>query len=83
MGSNTDAWDYQARRYNTKFIDENGNKQYVHNVNDTGITGPRTIISILENFQNPDGSVTVPEVLREYVGKDKISPSLAQSKGKE
>jgi seryl-tRNA synthetase len=74
MGSNTDAWEFQARRFNTKYVDEKGEKQFVHNVNDTGITGPRTVIAILENFQNADGSVTVPEVLREYLGVDKISP---------
>ncbi|MBI4099437.1 serine--tRNA ligase, partial [Candidatus Microgenomates bacterium] len=74
MGSNTDAWDFQARRFNTKYVDENGQKRFVHHVNDTGITGPRTIIAILENYQNADGSVTIPDVLQKYVGKDKISP---------
>ena len=64
MGSNTDAEKFQARRYNTRFVDKNGNKQYVHNVNDTGITNARTIIAILENYQNADGSITVPEVLQ-------------------
>lgn len=73
MMSNTDAWDFQARRFNTKFVDRDGQKKYVHNVNDTGITGPRTVIAILENYQNPDGSVNVPEVLQKYVGKEKIS----------
>ncbi len=73
MGSNTNAWDYQARRFNTRFIDDDGIRKYVHNVNDTGITGPRTIISILENYQNADGTVTVPEVLQEYVGKKIIA----------
>ncbi len=76
MGSNTNAWDFQARRYNTKFLDHDQQKKYVHNVNDTGITGPRTIISILENYQNADGSVTVPDVLQEYLGKKIISPKF-------
>ncbi len=74
MGSNTDAGDFQARRFNTKFTDSDGQKKFVHNVNDTGITGPRTIIAILENYQNPDGSVKVPEVLQDYVGKKVITP---------
>ena len=69
MGSNTNAWDFQARRYNTRFIDHDGQKKFVHNVNDTGITGPRTIIAIIENYQNPDGSVNVPEALQKYLGK--------------
>lgn len=73
MGSDTNAWDFQARRFNTKFTDSDGQKKFVHNVNDTGITGPRTIIAILENYQNPDGSVNVPEVLQEYVGKKIIT----------
>lgn len=72
MGSNTDAADFQARRYNTKLVDQKGDKRYVHNVNDTGITA-RVIIAILENYQNSDGSVTVPDVLRPYMGKDKIT----------
>ena len=73
MGSNTDAWEFQARRFNTKYVDEKGEKQFVHNVNDTGITGQRTVIAILENYQNSDGSVTVPKVLQEYVGKKIIT----------
>lgn len=74
MGSNTDAWDFQARRFNTKYVDINGEKKFVHNVNDTGITGPRTIIAIMENYQNSDGSVTIPKVLQKYVGKEKVAP---------
>lgn len=77
MGSNTNAWDFQARRFNTKFIDKDGQKRFVHNVNDTGITGPRTIIAILENYQNADGTVNVPEVLQKYLGKEKISPKTS------
>ncbi len=73
LGSNTDAGDFQARRYNTKFVDKDGQKKYVHNVNDTGITA-RIIIAILDNYQTEDGSVTVPKVLQEYVGKKLISP---------
>lgn len=74
MGSNTSAADFQARRFNTKYIDQNGEKKFVYNLNDTGITGPRTLISIIENYQNEDGSVTIPPVLRDYIGKDKITP---------
>lgn len=72
MGSDTNAADFQARRFNTRFIDSAGQKRFVNNVNDTGITGPRTIIAILENYQQEDGSVRIPEILKPYVGKDLI-----------
>ena len=74
LGSNTDAWDYQARRMNIKYLAKDGSKKYVHTVNDTGIPMGRMVIAILENYQNPDGSVTIPEVLRPYIGRDKILP---------
>jgi len=73
LGSNTDAWDYQARRMNITYKDSDNKKKFVHTVNDTGIPMGRMIITILDNYQNPDGSVTVPEVLRKYMGKDKIT----------
>lgn len=71
LGSNTIATDYQARRMNIRFKD--GSKlDYVHTVNDTGIPFGRMLIAVLENYQNFDGSVTVPEVLKKYTGFDKI-----------
>jgi len=73
LGSNTDAWDYQARRMNIRYLAKNGQKKFVHTVNDTGIPMGRMIIAILDNYQNADGSVTVPEVLRPYMSKDKIT----------
>ncbi|OGC91639.1 serine--tRNA ligase [Candidatus Amesbacteria bacterium RIFCSPHIGHO2_02_FULL_47_9] len=74
LGSNTDAWDYQARRMNIRYLSKDKQKKLAHTVNDTGIPMGRMIITILDNYQNPDGSVTVPEVLRPYLGKDKIVP---------
>ncbi|HBC72750.1 MAG: Serine-tRNA ligase [Candidatus Amesbacteria bacterium GW2011_GWB1_47_19] len=73
LGSNTDAWDYQARRLNIRYLDSQGQRKYVHTVNDTGIPMGRMLIAILENYQNADGTVTVPEALRPYMGKDKIT----------
>ena len=73
--SDTNARDFQARRFNTKFIDTDGTKKYVHNVNDTGVAMGRMIIAILDNFQNPDGTVTIPKVLQPYIGKNAIIPS--------
>jgi len=63
--------DYQARRFNTKYKSSDGNK-YVHILNGTAFAIGRTIIAILENYQQKDGSVIVPEVLRKWTGKDKI-----------
>lgn len=63
--------DYQARRFNTKYKSSDGNK-YVHILNGTAFAIGRTIIAILENYQQKDGSVIIPEVLRKWTGKDKI-----------
>lgn len=65
--------DFQARRANIKFKNEQGEKaQYVHTLNGSGVAIGRTVAAILENYQNADGSVTVPEVLRPYMGCDII-----------
>lgn len=72
VGTDTNARTFQARRLNIKF-EKDGKREYLHTINDTGCPMGRVLIGILENYQNPDGSVTVPEVLREYMGKDKIS----------
>ena len=65
--------DFQARRANIKFKNAQGDKaQYVHTLNGSGVAIGRTVAAILENYQNADGSVTVPEVLRPYMGCDVI-----------
>ena len=64
--SNCEA--FQARRMGTRFKDENGRNQYVHTLNGSGLAVGRTLVAVLENYQNADGSVTVPEVLRPYMG---------------
>ena len=64
--------DYQARRLNTKYKTNEGSK-YVHILNGTAFAIGRIIIAILENYQQADGSVIVPEALRKWVGKDKIT----------
>ena len=65
--------DYQARRANIKFRDEAGQKPaYVHTLNGSGLAVGRTVAAILENYQQPDGSVKVPEVLRPLMGVDVI-----------
>lgn len=65
--------DYQARRANIRFKDgPNGKTQLVHTLNGSGLAVGRTVAAILENYQNADGSVTVPDALVQYMGTDKI-----------
>lgn len=65
--------DFQARRANIRFKDgPNGKVQFVHTLNGSGLAVGRTVAAILENYQNEDGTVTVPEALRPYFGSDKI-----------
>lgn len=65
---------YQARRANIRFRREQGAKpEFVHILNGSGLALPRLFASILETFQQPDGSVLLPEVLRPYVGTDRIT----------
>ena len=68
--------DAQARRLAIRYKKENGEKEYVHTLNNTVIAPPRMLIAFLENNYNEDGSVNIPETLRPYMGgKDKIIPS--------
>ncbi len=70
--STSNCTDYQARNLNIRFKRKNGEVDFIHMLNGTAIATSRTPLAILENYQNADGSVTVPEVLRPYMGKDKI-----------
>jgi seryl-tRNA synthetase len=72
VGSDTNAIDYQARRLNIKYRNAQGELKYAHTVNDTGIPFGRMLICILENYQQADGSILIPEVLKKYMGKDLI-----------
>ncbi len=65
--------DYQARRANIRFkMNPKDKAQFVHTLNGSGLAVGRTVAAILENYQNEDGSVTIPEALRVYMGTDKI-----------
>ncbi len=64
--SNCEA--FQARRMQTRFKNKDGKMEYVHTLNGSGLAVGRTLVAVLENYQNADGSVTVPEVLRPYMG---------------
>lgn len=66
--------DYQAVTLNTKFKRKNGKVEYVHLLNNTAIATPRAIVAILENFQQKDGSVKIPECLWKYTGFKEIKP---------
>jgi len=61
-------YDFQARRCNLRYKTADGKTLFCHTLNNTVIASPRILIPILENYQNADGSVTVPEVLRKYMG---------------
>ena len=66
---------YQARRANIRFRPEGKNKtEFVHTLNGSGLAVGRTWVAIVENYQQPDGSVVIPEALRPYIGADKITP---------
>lgn len=64
--------DFQARRANIKCKDKDGKAVFAHTLNGSGVAIGRTTAAILENYQNEDGSVTIPEVLRKYMGIDEI-----------
>jgi seryl-tRNA synthetase len=60
--------DFQARRANIRFRDAGGKPQFVHTINGSGLAVGRTLIAILENYQQEDGSINIPKVLRPYMG---------------
>ncbi len=72
VSSASNARDYQARRGNVKFRGEDKKLQFVHTLNASGLATSRVMPAIVEQYQNADGSVTVPEVLRPYMGIDVI-----------
>ena len=65
---------FQARRMKARFRDADGNTQFVHTLNGSGLAVGRTMIAVLENCQQEDGSVRLPEALHGYMGCDVISP---------
>ncbi|MBN1494443.1 serine--tRNA ligase [Candidatus Peregrinibacteria bacterium] len=66
--------DFQARRSKIRYKNNEGKKEYIHTLNGTGVAMARMFVAILENYQNEDGSVTIPEVLRPFMGgKEKIT----------
>lgn len=70
--STSNTTDFQARRLNIKYQDK-GETRFVHTLNGTAFAIGRTIIAIIENYQQKDGSILIPEVLQKWVGKEKIT----------
>ena len=69
ISSCSNCGDFQARRMNTRFRPAEGGKpQFVHTLNGSGLAVGRTWIAVLENYQRPDGSVAIPQVLQQYMG---------------
>lgn len=65
--------DFQTRRFNIRYKDTDGKLRFAHSLNCTAIPTPRILVSLIENFQNEDGTVKIPEVLQKYFGKEIIS----------
>jgi seryl-tRNA synthetase len=77
--STSNCTDYQARRLDIRYkVHGQKGRPFVHTLNGTAVACTRALLAILENFQQADGSVTVPEVLRPWVGKDRIGPPAAR-----
>jgi len=72
--STSNCTDYQARNLNIKYRRKDGKTEYLHMLNGTAIATSRTPLAIMENYQEEDGTITIPEVLRKWMGKDKITP---------
>ncbi len=71
--TDTNTTDYQARRLNIRYKSAEGGPRFAHTVNDTGCAMGRMLIAILDNYQQPDGSVLVPKVLAPFMNKDRLT----------
>ena len=69
--------DFQTRRLNIRYKDTDGKMRFAHSLNNTALSTPRILVPLLENNQRADGSITIPEVLRKYMGKEVIQPMKA------
>jgi len=73
VSSCSNCWDFQARRANIRYKQTpDARPQFVHTLNGSGLALPRVVIAVLENYQQKDGSVVIPEVLRPYMGESAI-----------
>ena len=74
ISSCSNCLDFQSRRMQARFRNEQGRPELVHTLNGSGVAIGRCLIAVVENYQNEDGSVTVPEVLRPYIKTDRLTP---------
>ncbi len=74
ISSCSNCEDFQARRAQIRFRNKEGSTEYVHTLNGSGLAVGRTVIAILEQYQQRDGSVLIPEPLRDYVKAERITP---------
>jgi len=70
--SATSFLDFQARRLNIRYRDSEGKIKYCYTLNNTVVASPRILIALIENYQQADGSIKVPEVLVPFLGKEVI-----------
>ena len=76
VSSVSNVGDFQARRANIKYRPAEGGKvRLVHTLNGSGLGLPRTLIAVLENYQQSDGSIVVPDVLRPWMGGVEVIPA--------
>ena len=75
ISSCSNMTDYQARRLGARYKNAAGKNELVHTLNGSGLAVGRALVAVLENYQNADGSITIPEVLRTYMQEDKIQNS--------
>lgn len=66
--------DFQTRRLNIRYRDAEGNLKFAHSLNNTALATPRFLAVLVENYQQPDGSIRIPDALVPYVGKNAITP---------
>ena len=74
--SNSIMGDFQTRRLNIKYRLKSGKTEYCYSLNNTALASPRILIALLENYQQKDGSVKIPDVLTTYTGFDSIKPKI-------
>jgi seryl-tRNA synthetase len=72
--STSNCTDYQSRSLQIRYKDENNNTQYVHMLNGTAVALSRAIVAVMENYQNEDGSISIPKALIPYTHFDVIKP---------
>jgi seryl-tRNA synthetase len=74
ISSCSNCLEFQSRRMQARFRNENGKPELVHTLNGSGVAIGRCLIAVVENYQNEDGSITVPEVLKPYIKADRLMP---------